>query len=78
MQMGQWAVFKPLLVAVSPRDEVLGVPRLAGGGSRDVRDLFPSAVASIGRGGDLDTFLAGEEKRSVSATLPSTFSPKEA
>lgn len=37
--MGQWSVFKPLPIAVSLRDGVLGVPRLVGGGSKDVRDL---------------------------------------
>lgn len=62
LQMGQWAVFKPLPVAVSPRDGVLGVPRLVGGGRRDVRNLFPSAVASIGKGWDLGTSLAGKEQ----------------
>lgn len=34
-----------------PRDGVLGVPRLVGGGRKDVRNLFPFAVASTGRGG---------------------------
>lgn len=62
MQMGQWAVFKPLPVAVSPRDGVLGVPRLVGGGRKDVRNLFPFAVASTGRGWDLGTSLAGKEQ----------------
>lgn len=30
LQMGQWAVLKPLLMAVSPRDQVLGGPQAGG------------------------------------------------
>lgn len=54
----------------------------AGGGggedSKDVRDLFPSEVAKMGKGMDFATFLAGGEQQSTSATLPSGFSPEEA
>lgn len=60
--MDQWAVFKPLSMAVSPRDGVLGVPRLVGGGRKDIRDLIPSAVASIGKGWDLGALLASKEQ----------------
>lgn len=38
----------------------------------------PSAVARIGKGWDLATFLAGEEQQSLPATLASTSTPKEA
>lgn len=58
----------------------LGLGCWGGGGedSKDVRDLFPSEVAKMGKGMDFATFLAGGEQQSTSATLPSGFSPEEA
>lgn len=61
LQMGQWAVLKPLLMAVSPR--------LVGGGSKDVRNLFPSAVARIGKRWDFGHFFWLERSSEVSRPL---------